>query len=156
MKLVDIQVACDTQPLPKQQQIEQWFAKACLQAQASVNIVFVECEQSQQYNLQYRNKNKPTNVLSFPYECPDFIDPQETDFLLGDLIICPDVVAKEATEQQKSLFDHYAHMIIHGTLHLQGYDHIEEIDAQKMESLEIQLLAELNINDPYQLGPPHE
>lgn len=103
-------------------------------------------EESQSLNSQYRGKDKPTNVLSFPFEVPDGI---ELD-LLGDLIICADVVEKEAQEQDKPLLHHWAHMVIHGTLHLLGYDHISDDEAEEMEALEIKLLAHLSIPDPYQ------
>ena len=156
MKHTSIQIACEFEPLPSEEQINQWFATACLQSEASMIIRFVQSQESQQINLQYRQKDKPTNVLSFAFDCPEHIDPQEVDYLLGDLIICPEIVAQEAQNQGKSLMDHFAHMIIHGTLHLQGYDHIEQQQAQKMESLEIELLAKLQINDPYQLGPNNE
>jgi len=96
-------------------------------------------------NQQYRGKDKPTNVLSFPFEVPEEI---ELD-LLGDLIICTKVVEQEAKQQHKVLHTHWAHLVIHGCLHLLGYDHINEQDAEEMEKLEVQLLSTLNISDPY-------
>ena len=109
-----------------------------------ITVRFVGNEESQTLNHEYRGKDKPTNVLSFPFECP----PEVPLNLLGDLVICVPVIAAEAAEQHKQIGDHYAHMMIHGTLHLLGYDHIEEADA--MEQLEIALLAKLSIDDPYQ------
>ena len=96
--------------------------------------------------ITYRGKDKPTNVLSFPFECPPGVE----DFpLLGDLIICRQVVEQEASEQQKTLESHWAHMVIHGSLHLLGYDHIEDDEAEEMEALEKEFMQALNYPDPY-------
>ncbi len=111
-----------------------------------LTIRLVNNEESQQLNLQYREKDKPTNVLSFPFEVPEGIELN----LLGDLVICAQVVAQEADAQNKALFDHWAHMVIHGCLHLMGYDHINDKDALEMEALEVEILAKLAINDPYE------
>ncbi|MDC8830545.1 rRNA maturation RNase YbeY [Alteromonas sp. chi3] len=111
-----------------------------------LTVRFVDESESQALNRDYRGKDKPTNVLSFPFECP----PEVPLNLLGDLVVCVPVIAAEATQQQKPIAHHYAHMIIHGTLHLLGFDHIEEADATEMEQLEITLLAKLSIDDPYQ------
>jgi probable rRNA maturation factor len=102
-------------------------------------------------NLQYRHKQGPTNVLSFPFEWPQGLDEAECGdaALLGDLVICAPVVEREASEQYKSLSAHWAHMIIHGLLHLLGYDHIEESDAEEMEMKEIAILKKLQIENPY-------
>ncbi len=110
-----------------------------------VSIEIVDLATSQQLNNDYRGKDKPTNVLSFPLELPDYID----EPLLGDLAICAEVVKKEAQEQNKKEVDHWAHLTIHGTLHLLGFDHIEEEEANEMESLEILILNQLNISNPY-------
>ena len=111
-----------------------------------ITVRFVNNDESQQLNNDYRGKDKPTNVLSFPFECP----PEVPLDLLGDLVICVPVIAREAEEQQKPIAHHYAHMIVHGTLHLLGYDHIEDAEAEEMEGLEIAILAKLAIDDPYQ------
>lgn len=111
-----------------------------------LTVRFVDENESQTLNRDYRGKDKPTNVLSFPFECP----PEVPLNLLGDLVVCVPVIVKEAKEQHKPIAHHYAHMIIHGTLHLLGFDHIEEADATEMEQLEIALLAKLSIDDPYQ------
>ncbi|NCX94144.1 MAG: rRNA maturation RNase YbeY [Gammaproteobacteria bacterium] len=105
----------------------------------------VNSDEIQTLNRDYRNKDKPTNVLSFPFEAPPGIDID----LLGDIIICPQVVFEEAQAQGKPYLDHFAHILIHGVLHLLGYDHLEEQEAEQMESKEIGLLAELNIRNPY-------
>ena len=107
---------------------------------------FVGIEESQALNLQFRGKDKPTNVLSFPFESPPGIEMP----LLGDSVICAPVISQEAAEQNKPVAFHYAHMLVHGILHLLGYDHIEDTQADEMEALEIRILAELGIDDPYQ------
>lgn len=108
-------------------------------------IKIVESRESQQLNQTYRGKDKPTNVLSFPSEIPEFIESPH----LGDLAICADVVIKEALEQGKSVQHHWAHLTIHGCLHLLGFDHVEDDEAEAMEATETKLLAQLNIADPY-------
>jgi probable rRNA maturation factor len=111
-----------------------------------VTIRIVDEVESNDLNLTYRGKDKPTNVLSFPFECPPGVE----DFpLLGDLIICRQVVEQEASEQQKTLESHWAHMVIHGSLHLLGYDHIEDDEAEEMEALEKEFMHTLNFPDPY-------
>ena len=145
--VVDLQVACKDNHLPVQQQFKLW-ANTALQSynkSFELTIRLVDPSESQQLNHQYRNKNTPTNVLSFPFDVPDGI---ELD-LLGDLVICAEVVKQEAKQQNKLLADHWAHMVIHGCLHLLGFDHINESDADKMEKLETQLLFSLGIEDPY-------
>jgi len=110
-----------------------------------VSIEIVDKATSQQLNKDYRNKDKPTNVLSFPLDLPDFVE----EDLIGDLAICADVLTLEAEQQNKTVDDHWAHLTIHGTLHLLGYDHIEDQEAEQMELLEIKLLAKLGIDNPY-------
>lgn len=114
--------------------------------QLELSIRIVDVTESQQLNCQYRQKDKPTNVLSFPAEVPDFVNVP----LLGDLIICAPVVMEEAIQQQKELSAHWAHMTIHGTLHLLGYDHIEDDDALLMEAIEVKLLTALGFPSPYE------
>ena len=115
-------------------------------SQVELSIRVVDAAESQQLNFQYRQKDKPTNVLSFPAEVPDFVDVP----LLGDLVICVPVVMEEAIQQQKEANAHWAHMTIHGTLHLLGYDHIGEEDALLMESIEVKLLTALGFPSPYE------
>ncbi|MBT5286619.1 MAG: rRNA maturation RNase YbeY [Candidatus Thioglobus sp.] len=100
----------------------------------------------QNLNKTYRDKDQPTNVLSFPSDLPIEID----EMILGDIVICTSVVANEAKLQNKTFEHHLIHMAIHGTLHLLGYDHVEPMDAQKMESLEIKILEKMQINNPYE------
>ena len=116
-----------------------------------IGIACVDLDQSQQLNVEYRRKDKPTNVLSFPSEIPEEILPMLAARPLGDLVICIPVVLQEAAEQQKVPVEHFTHMLVHGTLHLLGYDHeISDEDADEMEALEIEILAKLGLNNPYQ------
>jgi len=116
-----------------------------------IGIACVDLDQSQQLNLEYRRKDKPTNVLSFPSEIPEEILPMLAARPLGDLVICIPVVLQEAAEQHKVPVEHFTHMLVHGTLHLLGYDHeISDEDADEMEALEIEILAKLGLNNPYQ------
>ncbi|MCF6438896.1 rRNA maturation RNase YbeY [Pseudoalteromonas luteoviolacea] len=144
---VDLQLACEFDNLPNEQQFQSWAEKALLpyREYAEVTIRITDEAESQELNSQYRGKDKPTNVLSFPFEAPPGIELP----LVGDLIICPQVVFREAQEQEKTFHDHFAHMVIHGCLHLLGFDHINEQDAMEMESLEKEFLADLGIADPY-------
>jgi probable rRNA maturation factor len=149
---VDLQLASENQQaLPELAQFEAWVrvtiiaASEQLRDEAELTIRIVDSEESQQLNHQYREKDKSTNVLSFPFQNP----PGITLPLLGDLVVCKEVVEKEATEQQKPLISHWAHMTIHGTLHLLGFDHIEEDEAEAMESIETKLMIELGYSDPY-------
>ncbi|KID58086.1 endoribonuclease YbeY [Pseudoalteromonas luteoviolacea] len=144
---VDLQLACEFDNLPNEQQFQNWAEKALLpyREYVEVTIRIADEAESQELNSQYRGKDKPTNVLSFPFEAPPGIELP----LVGDLIICPQVVFREAQEQEKTFHDHFAHMVIHGCLHLLGFDHINEQDAMEMESLEKEFLADLGISDPY-------
>ena len=146
---VDLQVACDPQPgLPSEQQLRDWASAALnnRRDQAELTIRLVDEQESQALNRDYRGKDAPTNVLSFPADLP----PELELPLLGDLVICRQVVEREAHEQGKAVSDHWAHMVIHGTLHLLGFDHIDDDEAEEMESLETALLKQLNINNPYE------
>lgn len=118
------------------------WARASLEGGGQVTIRLVEAEEGRELNREYRHKDYATNVLSFPYET----EPR----LAGDLVICPQVVAREATEQNKTMEAHYAHLVVHGMLHLQGFDHeTGEKEALKMESAERRILATLGYPDPY-------
>ncbi len=110
-----------------------------------ISIQIVDKSASQELNKTYRNKDKPTNVLSFALDLPEVVE----EDLIGDLAICAEVVKQEAIAQNKPIDHHWAHMTIHGALHLLGFDHIDDKDAETMEALEIKLLAQLNIADPY-------
>ncbi|UWZ98160.1 rRNA maturation RNase YbeY [Vibrio splendidus] len=145
---LDLQIAVENeQGLPTEQDIQLWLDKTIPQFQenAELTVRIVDTEESHQLNHEYRGKDKPTNVLSFPFEAPPGI---ELD-LLGDLIICRQVVEKEAEEQNKPLLAHWAHMVVHGSLHLLGYDHIEDDEAEEMESLETEIMQTMGFEDPY-------
>ncbi len=152
MIAVDLQVACDNTSLPTQEQLTQWVETALqgLKNDAELSIRIVTIEESQQLNSDYRDKDKPTNVLSFPFEIPPELEGvSDMENLIGDLVICANVVESEAKLQNKPLMNHWAHMVVHGTLHLLGYDHINEDDALIMEDLEREKLSKLDISDPY-------
>ncbi len=145
---VDLQLATDYPIIPTLANCQAWVDTVLAHLEhpeTELTIRLVDEDESQELNRTYRHKDKPTNVLSFPMELPDYIE----EPLLGDLVICAPIVAQEAEEQGKPCLDHWAHMIIHGTLHLLGYDHIEDDDAEVMESLEIHLLSQLGIANPY-------
>jgi probable rRNA maturation factor len=154
--LVDIQVASEAPNIPDQALISTWVSTALDYLasnstsfdshNAELSIRIVDHAESQTLNRDYRQKDKPTNVLSFPADLPDFVEPP----LLGDLVVCAPIVATEAAEQGKVLNAHWAHMVIHGTLHLMGYDHIDDSEAEEMEALEIKLLNSLNFPSPYE------
>ena len=146
--IIDLQIACEQETgLPTAEQIEQW-ATAAVEPQSDeveMTVRIVDEAESHALNLNYRGKDRPTNVLSFPFECPDEVELP----LLGDLVICRQVVEREAQEQDKPVMAHWAHMVVHGSLHLLGYDHIEDDEAEEMESLETQIMTGLGFADPY-------
>ncbi|WP_293930818.1 rRNA maturation RNase YbeY [Iodobacter sp.] len=135
--------------LPSTAQFQIWAEAALLPEIATAEITFriVDTEEGQQLNRDYRGKDYATNVLTFTFD-EDMPDVPGLP-LMGDIVFCAQVVEKEALEQNISLIDHYAHLTIHGVLHLQGYDHLEEDEAEAMETLETKLLATLGISDPY-------
>jgi probable rRNA maturation factor len=144
---LDLQQA-STAPAPSEAQFRQWCELALRQrtADSELTIRIVDEAEGQALNKTYRQRDYPTNVLSFPADVPDDL----LDIpLLGDLVICAAVVAREAAEQGKPAQAHWAHMVIHGCLHLLGYDHLDDDEAEEMEGLERALLAELGYADPY-------
>lgn len=145
---VDVQYAVEATNLPSEADFTLWVETVLKDRRidGEVCIRVVTPDESQTLNAEYRGKDKPTNVLSFPFEVP----PGVPVTLLGDLVICAEVVAREAEEQQKAALHHWAHMVVHGTLHLLGFDHINDDEAEEMEALERILLARLDIADPYQ------
>lgn len=151
--LLDLQVACANEiGLPSEAQLTTWLTTVLSvmpdtqSIEWEVTVRIVDIEESQALNRDYRGQDKPTNVLSFPFEAPPGIELP----LLGDLVVCRQVVEQEANAQQKPLMDHWAHLIVHGCLHLLGFDHIKDDEAQIMEAKEVVLLAQLGINNPYQ------
>ncbi len=155
---MDIQLADDLseslEEPPPSNLLCKW-AQTAWQGDAAVEVILslriVSAAESQQLNNDYRGKNKATNVLSFPMQFEvgfDEISMPQT--VLGDLAICAEVVQQEAQQQQKTLNAHWAHMLVHGMLHLQGFDHIEDDEALQMESLETQIMQQLGFAAPYQ------
>ncbi|MES9957456.1 MAG: rRNA maturation RNase YbeY [Sedimenticola sp.] len=145
---LDVQRIDDGAGIPGDGLLERWIAAALAgrRDSAELTIRIVDETESHELNLQYRGKDRPTNVLSFPFEAPEVV---ESD-LLGDLVICAPVVAREAEEQGKTLEAHWAHMVVHGTLHLLGFDHQNEQEAEEMEGLEREIIEVMGYPDPYQ------
>ena len=147
MVTVDVQRVYEGD-VPDDATLSAWATLALseLEQDCELSIRLVDEAESTTLNAAYRGKNKPTNVLSFPFDAS--ID--MTPMLLGDLVICAPVVAREAESQKKPLAHHWAHMVVHGCLHLLGYDHIDDDEALEMEGLETRILQSLSIPDPYQ------
>lgn len=143
---IDLQQAIDTR-VPDAAQFQAWAEAALREVDedCELTIRIVDANESQQLNRDYRGKDQPTNVLSFPFESPVPLQPR----LLGDLVICPPLVASEAMEQDKLEWQHWAHLTVHGCLHLLGYDHINVDDAVQMEAIEIEVLQQFAIENPY-------
>ena len=146
--------SCVSAPTPPEQAFQAWAALALASIpDASLALRIVTKQEMAALNEQYRGKNTPTNVLSFPADIPKDVVTQLDFSPLGDIAICADVVESEAQEQNKPPLAHWAHMVIHGCLHLIGYDHIEDQDAERMEQLETRLLNQLGFADPYEGTP---
>ncbi|HNI37255.1 MAG TPA: rRNA maturation RNase YbeY [Pseudomonadales bacterium] len=145
---VFIDNTCDADNIPDAAQFTQWVQAALLglRTRADVSIGILTEEDSAALNQQYRSKHYATNVLSFPSDLPEDFDPP----LLGDLALCAAVIEREAQEQHKTVMAHWAHMVIHGCLHLLGFDHIEDDEAEHMEAREIAILCSLGIDNPYE------
>ena len=135
-----IQYASEADNIPSASQFRKW-AKAALRVNTEVTIRIVDAEEGQMLNNTYRGKDYATNVLTFPLT--------EEPYLMGDIIICAPVVAAEAVAQHKSLEAHYAHLTVHGILHLHGYDHEIEAQAELMEGLETAIVTKLGYASPY-------
>jgi probable rRNA maturation factor len=144
---LDVQRATAFRPLPEDRQFEIWVATALRDhAPAVLTVRIVEMDEMHQLNRRYRGKDAATNVLSFPAELPDAVELP----LLGDVVLCATVVAEEARLQGKSPEAHWAHLTIHGVLHLLGHDHKQPGEAEEMEGLEIKLLESLGFPNPYE------
>lgn len=139
-----------SQALPATEQLEAWIATVLRHQQledAEVSLYIVDEAEGEELNSQYRGKDYPTNVLSFPADIPEEVGVP----LLGDLVVCAPVVEREAQEQGKTLAAHWAHMLVHGTLHLLGFDHIDDDEAEAMEQLETEIITGLGYPAPYQV-----
>ena len=152
---VDIQCA-SAEPVPDEDDLRSWIAAALAsqptRGEVEITVRLVDAPEMATLNQTYRGKDGPTNVLSFPADLPPELDLP----LLGDIVICAPVVAAEALAQHKRPDAHWAHMAVHGTLHLLGYDHLEENEAITMEALESAILADLHYPCPYLANPPQE
>jgi probable rRNA maturation factor len=145
---LDLQCATALPELPSRRDFRRW-AEAALagrRAEAELLIRLVDEPESRKLNARYRGKDRPTNVLSFPADLPPVVQSP----LLGDLVICAPLVGQEAREQGKETAHHWAHLVVHGVLHLVGYDHQNETDAATMEAAEREILAGMGLPDPYQ------
>lgn len=137
-----VQYALPRLGLPAARSVRTW-AQAALECSVQATVRFVGAREGRALNRTYRERDYATNVLTFTYG-------QHEGALLGDIVLCAPVVAREAAEQGKSLRWHYAHLVVHGMLHLQGYDHEQARDARKMEDREVAVLRELGFENPYE------
>lgn len=154
--IVEISNDCDTHWVPEKSLCESWLNSALETAKQEtpyiISLKFVEQSESAKLNTQYRGKQSATNVLSFPSALPDAIC-QQLDFLpLGDIVVCPEILEQEAKLQEKETQAHWAHLLIHGLLHLLSYDHETEESANTMENMEIKALERLGFPNPYLIG----
>ncbi len=145
--MIDLQNDDALADIPTLEQFTDWVGHALLEDHAELEqtIRIVDEAESQQLNRRYRAKDNPTNVLSFPADDSEYLEYDN----LGDLVICAPVVQREAAEQGKQVLAHWAHMVVHGMLHLQGYDHETASEAGDMERLEVEILGKLGFGDPY-------
>lgn len=145
---VDVQIASDEDDLPDPAELRAWARAAIggLREESELTIRIVDEAEGARLNSSYRNKDGATNVLSFPFAPPEGVDMP----LLGDIVICASVVQREASEQSKRADSHWAHMVVHGSLHLLGFDHEQAHEALEMETLETRILADLGFGNPYE------
>lgn len=148
---VDIQRACPVPDGPADSQLVSWVGHALATANTSgeLTLRITDEQEIQTLNRDFRGKDSATNVLSFPFQMPEGLPADMAPALLGDIIICAPIVEREAREQGKPGRAHWAHMVTHGVLHLLGYDHMTDSDAQIMEAMEIRALEEQGFSDPY-------
>jgi len=148
---LEIQRATSTLNSPDDEQFQQWVeaVPGGKSVPCTLTIRIVDEQEARRLNQDYRNRDYATNVLSFPAELPEGLPTDIRQSQLGDILICAPVVAREAGEQGRTETDHWAHLTIHGILHLLGYDHLQNEEAVIMETLETDILAKLGISDPY-------
>jgi probable rRNA maturation factor len=144
---LELQLEVEATGLPTREQFRTWAEAALAGRSGDAELVIrvVGAAESASLNQRFRAKSGPTNVLSFPFRAP----PPVASDLLGDLVICAPVVAREAAEQGKTEAAHWAHLVVHGVLHLLGHDHLERAEAERMEAREREILAGLGLPDPY-------
>lgn len=147
----EIQRASSSANIPDDDQFQLWINAIPVRQDTgfALSIRIVEEPEARRFNREYRNKDYATNVLSFPAELPEGLPADIRQTQLGDLLICAPVVVREALERKRPEANHWAHLTVHGVLHLLGYDHQREEDATVMESLETEILDKLGISDPY-------
>jgi len=143
---LELQLATDCESVPSREDFQRWTAPAVAQADAELVIRVVDRDESADLNSRYRGKAGATNVLSFPFTVPEGVVTE----LLGDLVLCAPLVEEEAAAQGKTMEAHWAHLTIHGVLHLQGYDHQSPDEAEIMEAKEVAILAQLGYPNPYE------
>lgn len=152
--VVDVQVACDDSDIPTSRIVEAWVSRAvagsgrALGNKTELSVRLVDNDEMRRLNRDYRQKDATTNVLSFAGGAISGL-PADAAEMLGDIVICAAVVREEAAEQGKAIGDHWAHLLVHGTLHLLGYDHETDADAAEMESVEARVLRDFGLADPY-------
>ena len=148
---ITVTIESDDEDVPEPSFIKSVVRQSCEQmgsGQAEINVQIVNDQAIRSLNKQYRHKDKTTNVLSFPCDLPDWVDSQ----LIGDIVLCPSVIRIEADQFHKSLQSRWAHMLVHGTLHLLGMSHDEETEQNKMEKMELKIMTSLGFDDPYQVA----
>ncbi len=158
--VVHLQVTCDDPNLPEASDLVAWAETAVrgagcvIPASAELVLRVVDEDESRRLNRDFRGKDQPTNVLSFPADLASIPGlPQEVRPQLGDVVLCAGVVAREAREQGKTPADHWGHLVVHGTLHLLGFDHQNSDEADTMEALETRILGSRGVKNPYESGP---
>lgn len=149
---IDLQIIDESTKdlLPSLATMQDWVKEALIMGgrneDSELTVRFTDKKEIHELNYEYRNMDKPTNILSFPFECPDEVSLP----LIGDLVICNEILVQEAKDQNKSFNEHLCHLLIHGALHLIGYDHIKDDEASIMEGLEIKVLAKIGFKNPYE------
>lgn len=145
---LSVQYACNREGVPSRIDFRRWL-RAAEPGAARITVRIVDEDEGRELNRDYRSKDYATNVLTFAYDEGEDMPLPEGLPLMGDLVLCRQVVEREAAEQGKALDAHYAHLSVHGMLHLQGFDHIEDAEAEEMEAREREILAGLGYPDPY-------